>query len=155
VRIAFIHSSSAQPSAREDISLSSFIYFILYNSEKNTEIPNLSEFLKEAIEEYLNVENDVKMPYVEQAESQEIPVSISEKINPARSFGWQLVDRVQAQNYWREWNSFTRKTLKLNENDIAIVVNGRVSTLIRLFISRNYYCYYLQISLIKGCGAFY
>ncbi|RIA98379.1 Glycosyltransferase Family 24 protein [Glomus cerebriforme] len=69
----------------------------------------------------------IKMPFVEQiGESQEISISDSEKINSARSFGWQSVDKVKSQTYWRGWNSFTRKTLKLNENDTAIIVNGRV-----------------------------
>ncbi|GES84353.1 UDP-glucose:Glyco protein glucosyltransferase-domain-containing protein [Rhizophagus clarus] len=127
VRIAFIHNPSTQPSAREDISLSSFIYFILHSSEANTvDMPDLPKILKEAIEEYLNIEDNIKMPFIEQTESQEIPIPDSESINPARSFGWQFADKVKSQTYWKEWNSLTRKTLKLNENDTAIIVNGRV-----------------------------
>jgi len=129
VRIAFIHNPSTQASAREDISLSSFIHFILYNSEVDAvDMPDLSKILKEAIEEYLNIEHKVRMPFIEQVESQEIPISDSEKINSVRSSGWQLVDKLKSQIYWKEWNSFTRKTLKLNENDIAIIINGRVCT---------------------------
>ncbi|GBC31348.2 uncharacterized protein OCT59_016320 [Rhizophagus irregularis] len=126
-RVAFIHNPSTQPSIREDISLSSLIYLILHSSETNTvDMPDLPKILKEAFEEYLNIENKIKMPFVEQTESQEIPISNYESANPARSFGWQFADKVKSQTYWKEWNSFTRKTLKLNENDTAIIVNGRV-----------------------------
>jgi len=127
VRIAFIHNPSTQTSAREDISLSSLIYRILHDFEVNPDVPDLSKFIREAIEEYLNIEDKIKMPFIEQTEgSKEIPISDSETINSARSFGWQLIDKVQAQTYWREWNLFTRKTLKLSENDTAVIVNGRV-----------------------------
>ncbi|CAG8633054.1 10485_t:CDS:10, partial [Funneliformis mosseae] len=128
VRIAFIHNPSTQTSAREDLSLSSLFYHILHDSKVNAEDTpsDLSKFLKEAIEEYLSIEDKVKLPFNEQLEeSKQIPISDSEKINSARSFGWQLVDKVRAQTYWRGWNSFTRKTLKLGETDTAIIVNGR------------------------------
>jgi hypothetical protein len=149
--MAFIHNPSTQTSAREDISLSSLIYLILHNSEINTiDVPDLSNFLKEAIEDYLNMEDKIKMPFIEQVgESQEIPISNSEKINPARSFGWQLADKVQAQTYWKGWNSFTRKTLKLSETDTAIIVNGRVCTFYTsYFIGKNYYYYYYLIEIL-------
>jgi hypothetical protein len=142
VRIAFIHNPSTQPSAREDISLSSLIYFILHSSEANTvDMPDLPNTLKEDIEEYLNIEDKIKMPFVEQKESQEIPISDSESINPARSFGWQFADKIKSQTYWKKWNSFTRKTLKLNENDTAIIVNGRVCVF--LYLLQNHYFFFL------------
>lgn len=142
VRIAFIHNPSTQPSAREDISLSSLIYLILHSSETNTvTMPDLPKILKEAIEEYLNIENKIKMPFVEQTESQEIPILDSESTNSARSFGWQFVDKIKSQTYWKEWNSFTRKTLKLNENDTAIIVNGRVCAF-PILIANHYYFFF-------------
>ncbi|CAI2171010.1 14159_t:CDS:10 [Funneliformis geosporum] len=144
VRIAFIHNPSTQTSKREDINLSSLFFHILHDSKVNAEetSSDLLKFLKEAIEEYLSIDDKVNMPYNEQLEeSKQIPISDSEKINSARSFGWQLVDKVRAQTYWREWNSFIRKTLKLGENDTAIIVNGRfVGPFIKenLFISDDF-----------------
>lgn len=148
-RVAFIHNPSTQPSIREDISLSSLIYLILHSSETNTvDMPDLPKILKEAFEEYLNIENKIKMPFVEQTESQEIPISNYESANPARSFGWQFADKVKSQTYWKEWNSFTRKTLKLNENDTAIIVNGRVCAFPILIANHYYYYFFFFLNIL-------
>ncbi|CAG8625396.1 9104_t:CDS:10, partial [Racocetra persica] len=116
VRISLIHNPSTDTG---DSIMSSMIYYLLY------EVADLPKHvsLKSAFEEFLNelsVEKHIK------SSNEEDQIPIGRTRNSAVSDGWQMIDNLKANKYWKDMKPFIKNLLKLGQGETAFVINGRI-----------------------------
>ncbi|CAG8465507.1 9724_t:CDS:10 [Cetraspora pellucida] len=117
VRISFIHNP---PNDANDSIMSSMIYYLLY------EVADLPKHvsLKSAFKEFLD-ELSMEGKHIKDGnEEDQIPIGITR--NSAVSVGWQTIDNLKADEYWKDMKPFIKNLLKLDKGETAFVINGRV-----------------------------
>ncbi|CAG8454088.1 447_t:CDS:10, partial [Racocetra fulgida] len=112
VRISLIHNPSNDTG---DSIMSSMIYYLLY------EVADLPKHvsLKSAFEEFLN-ELSVEKHIKNSNEEDQIPIGITR--NSAVSVGWQMIDNLKANKYWKDMKPFIKNLLKLGQGETAFIV---------------------------------
>ncbi|CAG8443499.1 5466_t:CDS:10 [Acaulospora colombiana] len=115
VRLSLIHHPGS--GFLETPSMSSMIYHLFY---EESVMPSIKD-LQTAFEEYLDVisKSQIKGGNVE---GEQIPIDVDDKFNSARSAGWQVVDRLKAENYWQSLGSSLKDALKFNDDDTTIII---------------------------------
>ncbi|CAG8437569.1 1716_t:CDS:10 [Acaulospora morrowiae] len=122
VRLSLMHHpGSGFADKPEAPSMSSMIHYIFY---EETVTPSPKD-LQAIFGEYLDAISDsqIKGGYVE---GEQIPIDADGKINSARSAGWQVVDRLKAEKYWQSLSSSFKETLRFNDDDTVLILNGRI-----------------------------
>ncbi|RIB10779.1 Glycosyltransferase Family 24 protein [Gigaspora rosea] len=117
VRISFIHNPSNDTG---DSIMSSMIYYLLYEV---ADLPKDLSF-KSAFKEFLDKLSLEKNHMKDGDDEHQIP--IGKIVNSAVSAGWQMIDNLKADKYWKDMKPFIKNRLKLDKGDTAFVVNGRI-----------------------------
>lgn len=116
-RISFIHNPSNDTG---DSIMSSMIYYLLYEV---ADLPKDLSF-KSAFKEFLDKLSLEKNHMKDGDDEHQIP--IGKTVNSAVSAGWQIIDNLKADKYWKDMKPFIKNPLKLDKGDTAFVVNGRI-----------------------------